>query len=84
MTRISEALSIMKQLYDLGFDREYEPLKDLSKKLSHYVKTGEPETFVIEMELYGRVAHVTLPKNPESRIELILKSFDSYSKTYTT
>lgn len=74
MTRLNECLSIMKQLYDLGIDKNYGPLKELSRKMSDYVKTGEPETFTIEMKRYGRIAHVDLPKNPESRVTLALKT----------
>jgi hypothetical protein len=74
MTRLNECLSIMKQLYDLGIDKNYQPLKELSRKLSDYVKTGEPSTFSIEMLRYGRVAHVTLPSDPQSRVHLTLKA----------
>jgi len=75
MTRLNECLSVMKQLHDLGIDKNYQPLKELSRKLSDYVKTGEPSSFTIEMKRYGRVAHVDLPKNPEHRVQLTLKLF---------
>jgi len=74
MTRLNECISIMKQLHDLGFDKEYKPLKDLSKRLSDYVKDGVPYTFAIKFEEYGRIAYVVLPKNPESRVHLTLKA----------
>ena len=84
MTRLNECLSVMKQLYDLGIDKNYAPLKELSRKMSDYIKTGEPSTFTIEMKRYGRVAHVDLPKNPESRVHLTLKSLASVESTVTT
>jgi hypothetical protein len=74
MSRLTECLSIMKQLYDLGFDSEYAPLKEISKKLSDYVKTGKPETFTVSFKEYGRVAHLVLPENPDLRIGLTLKA----------
>lgn len=73
MTRLNECISIMKQLHDLGFDKNYQPLKELSRKLSDYIKTGEASTFTIDMLRYGRVAHVTLPSDPQSRVHLTLK-----------
>ena len=74
MSRLNESLSVMKQLYDLGFDREYPPLKEISKKLSDYVKTGKPEIITVSFKEYGRVAHLVLPENPDSRISLTLKA----------
>ena len=74
MSRLNECLSVMKQLRDLGIDKNYQPLKELSRKLSNYVKTGEASTFSIEMLRYGRVAHVTLPSDPQSRVHLTLKA----------
>jgi len=74
MTRLNECLSVMKQLHDLGIDKNYQPLKELSRKMSDYVKTGEPSTFSIEMKRYGRIAHITLPSDHQSRVHLTLKA----------
>ena len=73
MSRLNECLSVMKQLYDLGFDREYPPLKEISKKLSDYVKTGKAETFTVSFKEYGRIAHIVLPVSSDSQIHLTLK-----------
>jgi len=73
MSRLNESLSVMKQLYDLGFDREYPPLKEISKKLSDYVKTGKAETFTVSFKEYGRIAHVVLPVSSDFQIHLTLK-----------
>ena len=83
MTRLNECLSVMKQLHDLGFHKEYAPLKELSRKLSDYVKTGQPATFTISFEQYGRIAHVILPKNPESRVRLTLKMIAGHDSEET-
>ena len=83
MTRLNECLSVMKQLHDLGFHKEYVPLKELSRKMSDYVKTGEPATFTIPFEQYGRIAHVTLPKNPQSRVQLTLKAIAGFESEET-
>ena len=80
MSRINESIHIMKQLYDLGFHKGYAPLNELSKRLSDHIKTGEPWEGEIRFEQYGRVAHVVLPKNPQSRLHVTLKmiaGFDS-------
>jgi len=74
MTRLNECLSIMKQLHDLGIDKNYQPLKELSRKMSDYIKTGEGSSFSIEMKRYGRVAHVTFPSDHQSRVHLTLKA----------
>jgi hypothetical protein len=73
----------MKQLRDLGFHKEYAPLKELSRKMSDYVKTGEPATFTIPFEQYGRIAYVTLPKNPQSRVQLTLKAIAGFDSEET-
>ena len=60
----------MRQLYDLGIPTEYPPVKELSKRLSDYVKTGEPWAGKIHMEAYQRIAHVILPRKGSIQLRL--------------
>jgi hypothetical protein len=63
----------MKELRDLGIPTEYPPLKELSKRLSEYVKTGEPWAGKIKFEAYGRVADVVLPRKTDRQITVVLR-----------
>lgn len=73
MSRIEECLLVMKQIRDLGIPTEYPPLRELSKRLSDYVKTGDPWTGKIKFEAYGRVAEVILPRKADRQVSVLLK-----------
>ena len=73
MSRIEECIRVMKEIRDLGFPTEYPPLKELSKRLSDYVKTGEPWSGKIKFEAYGRVADVILPRKADRQITVVLR-----------
>lgn len=73
MSRIEECLLVMKQIRDLGIPTEYPPLRELSKRLSDYVKTGDPWAGKIKFEAYGRVAEVILPRKADRQISVVLK-----------
>lgn len=73
MNRIEQCLSVMKQIRDLGIPTEYPPLKELSRRMSDYIKTGEPWSGKIKFEAYGRVAEVILPRRPNVEVSVILK-----------
>jgi hypothetical protein len=73
MSRINESIDIMNQIYGLGFDREYAPVKELSKRLSDHIKTGEPWEGEIIFKEYGRIAELSIPKDTKLRIRLKLK-----------
>ena len=72
-TRIEECIRIMKQLNDLGFPSEYPPRKELSRRLSDYVKTGEPWSGKIKFEAFGRYADVILPRRADREIQVVLR-----------
>lgn len=73
-TRLDECLQIMKQINDFGIPTEYPPRKELSRRLSDYVKTGEPWAGKIKFDAYGRVADVVLPRRADREIRVILKA----------
>lgn len=73
MNRIEECIRVMKEVKDLGFPSDYPPMKELSKRLSDYVKTGEPWAGKIKFELYGRVADVILPRKADRQITVVLR-----------
>jgi hypothetical protein len=73
MSRIQECLRIMREVQDLGFPSEYPPMKELSKRLSDYVKTGEPWSGKIKFEVYGRVADIILPRKADRQITVVLR-----------
>lgn len=73
MSRLEECIQIMKQLRDLGIPTEYPPLKELSSRLSDYVKTGEPWAGKIKFEAYGRVANIILPRKADRQLTVVLE-----------
>jgi len=73
MSRLSECLKVMRDLKELGFPDDYEPLKEISKRMSDYVKTGEPWAGKVKFEAYGRVAEIILPRKESIPITLVLK-----------
>ena len=72
-SRIHECLAVMKQIYDLGIPTEYPPMKELSKRLSDYVKTGEPWSGKIKFERYDRVADIILPRKADRQIMVVMR-----------
>lgn len=73
MNRIDECISIMKQVRDLGFPLDYPPYKELSKRVSEYIKTGEPWSGKIKFEAYGRYADVILPRRADRQIVVVFR-----------
>lgn len=74
MSRVEECIRVMKEIRDLGIPIEYPPLKELSKRLSDYVKTGDPWAGKIKFEAYGRVADVVLPRKADRQIMIVLRN----------
>ncbi len=73
MSRIDECLRVMQQVRDLGFPSDYPPYKELSKRVSDYIKTGEPWSGKIKFEVYGRYAEVILPRKADRQIVVVFK-----------
>jgi hypothetical protein len=73
MSRIEEAIQVMKQVNSFGFPSEYPPLKELSKRLSDYVKTGQGWSGIIKFKEYNRYADIILPSKPSVPIQVVLK-----------
>ena len=73
MNRLAECIRVMKQIRDLGIPADYPPLKELSRRLSDYVKTGEPWSGKIKFEAYGRVADIILPRKEDRQIGIVLR-----------
>lgn len=74
MNRIDECISIMKQVRDLGFPLDYPPYKELSSRVSEYIKTGEPWSGKIKFEAYGRYADVILPRRSDRQIVVVFRT----------
>lgn len=73
-TRIQEAVNIMKKLYtELHVPKNDPGAKELSTRLSDYVKNGKPWAGYIAILSLKRHLHVILPSNPAMEIRVILK-----------
>ena len=71
--RLSECLKVIKDIQDLGIPVDYPPLKELTKRMTDYVKTGDPWAGKIKFEAYGRYADVILPRKNEIPITVVLR-----------
>jgi hypothetical protein len=71
--RLEQSIHVMREMYALGFPTDYPPLKELSQRLSDYVKTGEPWSGKIKFETYKKVAEVILPRKADRDISVVLK-----------
>lgn len=76
MNRIEESIQIMKEIYGLGIRSDYPPLKELSKRLSDYIKTGEPWSGQIKFSEYNRVAGIILPRKSTQEISVVLRKIN--------
>ena len=51
--RLENCLRVMKQINDLGIPTDYPPRKELSMRLSDYVKTGDAWAGKIKFECWS-------------------------------
>lgn len=73
MSRITECVRIMTDITELGIPLDYPPLKELSKRMTDYVRTGDPWAGKIPFEAYKRTAHIILPKKADRQITVVLR-----------
>ena len=73
MNRLKESVEIMKKIQnELHVPKE--DLRELSQRLSDYVKTGKVWTGYIQLPTLKRHLHVILPNNPVMPIRVVLKA----------
>jgi hypothetical protein len=72
--RLKKCMEIMTQINDLGIPTEYPPRKELSMRLSDYVKSGESWAGKIKFEAYGRYADIVLPSRDDRDIRVVLRN----------
>jgi len=74
MNRLSESISIMNKLYnELHVPKEDPGAKELSKRLSDYVKSQKSWAGYIQFPTLKRHLHVILPNNPAMDIRAVFK-----------
>ena len=75
MTRIEEAVAIMKKLRDeLHIPDNDSGLKELSQRLTAYIKYNKVFAGYIELPTLKRHLHVIMPNNPAMDIRVVLKA----------
>jgi len=75
MNRLVESIDIMKKLRDEVKIPEADPgLKDLSRRLTAFVKYGSVWAGYIELPTIKRHLHVVLPNNPAMAIRIVIKA----------
>jgi len=72
--RLKKCLNVMSQINDLGIPTDYPPRKELSMRLSDYVKTGEPWAGKIRFDVYGRYVDIILPRRTDRDLQVVLRS----------
>lgn len=75
--RLDKCLRVMKQINELGIPTDYPPRKELSMRLSDYVKTGDGWAGKIKFEAYGRYAEIVLPARVDREVRVVLKAISS-------
>jgi hypothetical protein len=74
MNRITEAVSIMKKLRDELHVPEDDPgMKELSQRLTAYVKYNKIFAGYIQIPSLKRHLHVIMPNNPAMEIRAVFK-----------
>jgi hypothetical protein len=71
--RLTEGVSILKQLREAGVKDTVMSFQVLKQQISEWVKTGEPWEGRIDFPEYGRVAVVALPRYTNRAAELTFK-----------
>lgn len=71
--RIKEVIEIKKQINNIGFPKEYEPLKEFDNHTNLYVKEGIAWSGKIKFPEYGRCLHVILTTKQHLYCNAILK-----------
>ena len=75
MNRLKESVEIMKKLQnELHIPKEDSGSKELSQRLSDYVKSGKVWSGYIQLPTLKRHLHVILPSNPVMPIRVVLKA----------
>lgn len=75
MDRAQESVKIMKKLRDeLHIPMEDSGMKELSRRLTMYIKYGSVWAGYIELPTIKRHLHVILPNNPAMEIRVVLKA----------
>lgn len=73
-TRIEESIEIMSKIYNqLHVPRDDPGAKELSRRLSDFVKNGKPWAGYIAILSLKRHLHVILPANPAMDIRVVVK-----------
>jgi hypothetical protein len=75
MNRVVESVDIMKKLRNEVKISESDPgLKELSRRLTAFIKYGSVWAGYIELPTIKRHLHVILPNNPSMPIRIVLKA----------
>ena len=75
MNRLKESIEIMKKIQnELHIPKEDPGSRELSQRLSTYVKTGMVWSGYIQLPTLKRHLHVILPSNPVMPIRVVLKA----------
>ena len=71
--RLTEIITIMRDIKRLGFPDDYPPMKELSLRMNDYLRTGQGWSGKIKFQAYERIADIILPENPRIPIQVVLR-----------
>lgn len=71
--RLNEGITLLTQLKNAGIKEHTMSYLQIKQKISEWIKTGIPFEDKIEMEEYGRVAEIALPRYNNRIAEIQLK-----------
>ena len=70
--RVREAVNLLKQLKDIGFQDTSQGYKDIKAVLDVWIADGVSWAGKIKLPEYGRVAHIVLPSKASAAASLRL------------
>jgi hypothetical protein len=72
--RVREAVNLLKQLKDIGFQDTSQGYKDIKAVLDVWIADGVSWAGKVKLPEYGRVAHIVLPSKATASASLRLTS----------
>jgi hypothetical protein len=73
--RLRECIAVLQKLTkEFGIPYESPEIQELKSRFDPYIADGTPWNGTVSFELYGRIAHVNLPRRARSQVEVVLKA----------
>lgn len=73
--RLRECIAVLQKLTkEFGIPYTSPEIQELKSRFDPYIADGTPWNGTVSFKVYGRIAHVNLPRRARSEVEVILKA----------